>query len=113
MEPVEHLKALNWKNVAPGTHLAKYFSPVEGLDRTRNAVELRRQKMNNPDFPRRLCREIEKLQQDMRTWQESFSGAHENPVKSYFYIKIMKAQHLLELKKDNLVGLEDESYHLR
>ena len=93
--------------------LGQVYPPMEDLDRTRNVVELRRQKMNNPDFPRRLCREIEKLQQDMRTWQESLSGAHEDTVKLYYYNKIMKAQHLLELKKDNLVRVEDGSYPLR
>ena len=109
---MECLKASNYKNIKPGTYLAKYLPPVEDLDRSRNAVELRRQKMNNPDFPRRLRRKIEKLQQDMRNWQESLSGAHEDTVKSYYYNKIMKAQHTLKLRKDDLVHVEDGSYHL-
>ena len=68
--------------------------------------------MNNHDFPRRLHREIEKLQQDMRTWQEHLSKAQEDTVKLHYYNKIMKAQHTLELRKDDLVYVEDGSYHL-
>ena len=113
MEQVECLKALNYRNVKPGTYLAKYLPPVEDLDRTKNGVELRRQKMNNPDAPRRLHREIEKLQQDMRTWQEGLSEAHDDTVKLLYYNKIMQAQHTLELRKDNLVHVEDGNYHLR
>ena len=75
-------------------------------------MELRRQKMNNPDTPRRLCREIEKLQQDMRNWQERLSKAHENTVKLHYYNKIMKSQHTLKLRKDDLVCVEERNYHL-
>ena len=68
--------------------------------------------MNDPGFARKLCQEIEGLKQDMRVWQEKLSGAYDETVKSWYYSKIMKAQHLLELKKDNLVRVEDKSYHL-
>ena len=69
--------------------------------------------MNNPEFPKKLRREIEGLQQDMRVWQESLSGAREDTVKSWYYNKIMKAQYLFELKKDDLVRVEDRNYQLR
>ena len=92
--------------------LGQVFPSMEGLDRTRNAVELRRQMMNNPDIPRRLHREIEKLQQDMRNWQERLSKAHDDTVKTHYYKKIMKAQHTFELRKDNIVRVEDGKYHL-
>ena len=67
--------------------------------------------MNNPDTLRRLCREIEKLQQDMRNWQERLSKAHDATIKTHYYNKIMKAQHTLMLRKDNLVLVEYRNYH--
>ena len=70
---VENLKAFNYRNVKPGTHLAKYLPPVEDLERSKEAVECRSQKMNNPDTPKRLRREIEKLQQNMRQFEHVFN----------------------------------------
>ena len=87
-------------------------SPVEGLNRSKHALEIRRQQMNNPDFHRKLHREIEGLKQDMRVWQENLSGAHDEASKLWYYCKIMKAQHSLELKKDYLLRLDDKSYPL-
>ena len=68
--------------------------------------------MNDPSFGRKVCQEIEGLKQNMRVWQENLSGAHEKVTKLWYYSKIMKAQHSLELKKDYLVRVEDKSYHL-
>ena len=112
VEQVERLKALNWKNVAPGTYLAKYLPPVEGLDRSKLAVETRRQQMLNPDFAKKLRRDIEGLKQNIRGWQDNLSWACEEAAKSWYYSKIMKAQHSLELKKDYLLRVEDKCYHL-
>ena len=58
--------------------------------------------MNNPGFARKLCRKIEGLRQDMRVWQENLSGTRDEAAKLWYYSKIMKAQHLLELKKDHI-----------
>ena len=65
--------------------------------------------MNHPDTPRRLCKEIEKLQQDMRTWQECMSKDHDDTVKLKYCNNIMQAQHTLELKQDSLKRVEDKN----
>ena len=49
----------------------------------------------------------------MRTLQERLSKAHDDTIKSHYYNKIMKAQHTLKLRKDNLVRVEDWNYNLR
>ena len=64
LDPVaegESLKASDYMNVKPGTHLAKYLAPVKDLDRSNDAMARRKVWMNNPDTPPRLRREIEKI----------------------------------------------------
>ena len=58
---VERLKVTGYKNVKPGTPLAKYLAPVKDLDRFNNAVARRKVWMNNPDTPLKLPGKIEKI----------------------------------------------------
>ena len=112
MERVECCKAQNWKGVVPGTPFPKYLPPVEGLNRSKSAVETRRQQMNNPDFAKKLCRDIEGLKQNIRGWQDNLSWAHDKATKLWYYNAIVKAQHSIEVKKDHLLRVEDKCYHL-
>ena len=82
---------------------------MKDLNRSKDAVERRKVWMNNPDTPKRLCREIEKIQQNMRTWQEGMSDESDETVKAKYYRYIMQAQHTLELKQDSLKRVEDKN----
>ena len=48
---VEYYKARDWAGVAPGTHFYKYCAPLDHLNRSKEAVEARRQQMLNPSLP--------------------------------------------------------------
>ena len=69
--------------------------------------------MNNPDTPPlRLHRQIEKIQQEMKTWQERMSKASDETSGVKYYRLILQAQHSLDLKKNDLERVEDKNYHL-
>ena len=52
MAEVEQLKMTGYKDVKPGTRLAKYLNPVKDLDRSKEMVAHRKTWMNKPDTPR-------------------------------------------------------------
>ena len=69
VDPVEYYKARDWAGVASGTHFYKYCTPLEHLNKSKRAVEARRQQMLNPEFARRLRQDIEGHKQCIRNWQ--------------------------------------------
>ena len=106
------MKATGYKNVMPGTLLAKYLTPMKDLNRSKEMVACRKAWMNNPDTLPRLHRQIEKIQREMKTWQESMSKASNETSRAKYYRLIVGAQHTLELKQDDLEHVEDKNYHL-
>ena len=65
-DQVEYYKEWDWAGVAPGTPFYKYCIPLDNLNRTKEAVEARRQQMLNPEFARRLRQDIEGQKQCIR-----------------------------------------------
>ena len=90
VDPVNYYKAWDWAGVAPGTHFYKYFAPLEHLNRSKVAVEAKRQKMLNPEFARKLRRDIEGYKQCIRNWQRDMNWADEDADRLWYYNSTQK-----------------------
>ena len=65
MAEVERLKAMGYKDVKPGTCLAKYLDPVKDLDQYAEKVKIGKVWMNDPNTLPRLCKQLDKLRRKM------------------------------------------------
>ena len=75
-------------------------------------MEARRQQMLNPDFARRLRRDIEGQKQCIRDWQRDMKWATNATNKLWYHTAIAKAQQHIDVYKDYLLRIEDRCYHL-
>ena len=67
-DPNQFYKRTNWAGVMLGTCFYKYRTPLD-IRRTEEDVRIRKQQMLDPEFPKKLRKDIEEKKQNIKEWR--------------------------------------------